>query len=121
MLGKFNPWIALGVVTVIGLAAWHYSSVIDELAAARAEAAAAVIERDAALESAAENERVTKRLQDQYQNAVAALESANAELTAASERARAAEALISSASEEDDGPVAPLLDALRHSRFSGGL
>ncbi|MBO9170895.1 hypothetical protein [Rhizobium sp. L245/93] len=107
------------VVSVIGLGAWHYTSVVKELSTTKA--ALAVSQRDlaSAVNLANANAAQALKADQDRKRTVAELEATTVELTASQALARQTESDIDAAPASADGPVAGVLESLRVSRFGG--
>ncbi len=71
--------IAVAAAASVGLAYWHYTSVVGDLAKAQAQVTALTTERDQAIKLANDNAVAVLRADKQRQNAVDALEQVQAE------------------------------------------
>jgi len=101
MLSNIKLYAAIGIVAMLALAYWRYDHVATELATANAANLVLKAEKAAALK------------------AIVVLEDAQKALVANADRSRAADVILDSAPATDDGDVAPVLEALRKSRFGG--
>lgn len=116
-----DPRILCGLLVAgtLGLGWWHYNGLKSDLAEAQRELVGTKAAMQATVAIAENNAEQLAKAETQHRAASAALEEAYEELAAATDAARSAEADVHAAPEDDDGPVAPLLDALRKNRFGG--
>lgn len=114
-----NPRI-LGAIAVAGITwlAWsHYTGLRADLSAARSNLAAMTTRAESAEQIARDNAAAVLRADEDRRTAVAALEDAQIRISSMARVSRDADVAVRSAPDDDDGPVAPLLEALRERRF----
>ncbi|KQQ72387.1 hypothetical protein ASF70_12700 [Rhizobium sp. Leaf321] len=118
-----NPftWIKFGIVvavaSVIGLGYRHYTSIVDELSEAKVSVVNLTTERDAAIKTANDNVAAVKKADADRLRVTAELETVQDERDAALARDLESVTAILTAPDSDNGTVAPLLEALRGTRF----
>lgn len=119
MIGYLRIAAAATVIIVVGLGYWHYTSIVDDLATARADKAALETQLATVTDIANRNAAAAARADADRRAAVETLEFLQAGIDTNSKTSRLAESEIDTASAADDGDVAPLMEALRKSRFGG--
>lgn len=119
MINSLKIGLAVFGVTLVGLAYWHYTSVVDDLVTARAEKASLELQLATVTDIANRNAEAVARADADRRATVETLEFLQAGVEINSKTSRLAESEIDTASADDDGDVAPLMESLRKSRFGG--
>jgi len=120
MIDSLKIGLVVFGITLVGLGYWHYISVVDDLATARAEKASLELQLATVTDIANRNAEAVARADAERRAAVETLEFLQASVEKNSKTSRLAESEIDNATAADDGDVAPLMEALRESRFGGG-
>ena len=120
-LNPYLFYIQIGVIALVVASASYAAYRYHKNAIAVFEIKLSVSEAEkAAFEKLAnENAQAALKADADRRAAINALETAQAALTQSAQRSRAASDVIERAPSSDDAPVAPLLEALRKSRFGG--
>ncbi|ARQ56867.1 hypothetical protein Kim5_CH00759 [Rhizobium sp. Kim5] len=119
MIDSLKIGLVVFGITLIGLGYWHYTSVVDDLAAARAENASLELKLATVADIANRNAEAVARADADRRAAIETLEFFQLEVETNTKTSRLAESEIDTAAAADDGDVAPLMEALRKSRFGG--
>ncbi len=117
--GYIKIGIAVAAAAAIGLAYWHYTSVVGDLAKAQAQLSTVTSQRDAAVKLANDNADQVIRADQQREAAVKALEELQAQTEADAKESQSARDRVMSSTSDRDGPLAPVLEDLLTSRFGG--
>lgn len=115
----FKFAIVIAVILLLGGGYWHYRNVVADLRQAEAANVLLTSQRDAAISTANGNAQAAAKADQNRLRVVAELEVARQEVAAAAARDLETVKEILTASDEEDGPVSPLLEKLREKRFGG--
>lgn len=109
----------VGVTAIVGLSYWHYTSLLGDLIEAQAAKALAQEQVLNVSGIANRNAEAVARADADRRAAIDALEFVQSGIDPNTKTSRLAESAIDTATAAEDGAVAPLMEALRKSRFGG--